>query len=89
MNSQRPPVPTARDDQIWYRQPVLLLALGLLAAVIVASLATLAIALSRPDRSVLSEEEFNRVKLEMRAQSGTDADGKAGEAEAAEDRDRL
>jgi hypothetical protein len=75
---------SAVQAEAWFRSPILLLALGLLAAVIIASIATLTIALNRPDYSVVEPEEAERIKLEMRAQA---SDEKA-EQTTSGDRDR-
>ena len=58
----------------WYREPWPWIIIGLLGATILASLATLWIAISNPDHAVVDDAEYDRIRSEMRAQDVTEQD---------------
>ena len=64
--------PSAREaPRPWHREPWPWFIIGLLGAAVIASLVTLYIALTNPDLPVVDEAEYDRIKLELRAQSPT------------------
>lgn len=69
----------------WFREPWPWIIIGLLGTVILASLATLWIAIANPDAMVVDESEYNEIRSELRAQEPpTDADGSARGPDAGE-----
>lgn len=74
MNPRKPP----GEPRPWYREPWpwVLIAIPLLT--IAASAVTLWLALSQPDHIVVDEEEYQRIRSELRAQQDTGAEPEAG-----------
>ncbi len=58
----------------WYREPWPWIIIGLLSATVIASLITLWIALANPDHRVIDEDEYDRVRSELRAQDQGEED---------------
>lgn len=52
----------------WYREPWPWIIIGLLGSVILASLATLWIAVANPDGLVIDDEEYQEIRRGLRAQ---------------------
>ena len=70
---QQPLNQPRRDDKPWYKQfwPWFIIAFPLTS--IIASLTTLWIAISHPDRSVLNDAESRALNNQLKAQPATDA----------------
>jgi len=57
----------------WYREPWPWVAIGIPAAAVIMGLTTLYLALANPDYLVVDDEQYNRIKSEMRAQNPSDS----------------
>jgi len=62
----------------WYREPWPWVAIGIPAAAVIMGLTTLYLALANPDYLVVEDQEYDRIKSELRAQPPPDA-GQAGQ----------
>lgn len=69
------------DGRPWYREPWPWIIIGMLGAVILASLITLGIAITYPDALVVDEAQYREIKGELRAQD-THADAPVLKSEA-------
>ncbi len=56
------------DGRPWYKEPWPWIIIGMLGAVILASLITLGIAISNPDALVVDDEQYREIKGQLRAQ---------------------
>ena len=56
----------------WHREPWPWVIIGLLGSVVVAGVVTLWIAIANPDYLVVEETEYQQIKSELRAQSGSE-----------------
>ena len=66
MNTPREPLQPGPSH--WYHQPSMWLFAGLLSSVVIASMVTLWLAISRPDHIVVDDAEYDRIRSELRAQ---------------------
>lgn len=69
MSTSQPPVSQGLSK--WYHQPTMWLFVTLLSTVVIASMVTLWLAISRPDHTVVEDDEYNRIRSELRAQDQT------------------
>ena len=58
------------EPRPWHREPWPWIIIGMLGAVVTASLVTLWIAISNPDQLVVDESQYQKIKSEMRANIG-------------------
>ena len=65
----------------WYREPWPWFIIGLLGATVAAGFITLWIAMTNPDFQVVDEEEYQRIKSELRAQSESEGEAQSQPAE--------
>jgi hypothetical protein len=65
--------PANQGSSKWYHQPTMWLFLTLLSSVVIASMVTLWLAISRPDHAVVDDAEYNRIRSELRAQDQSEA----------------
>jgi hypothetical protein len=56
----------------WYREPWPWVAIGIPAAAVIMGLTTLYLALANPDYLVVEDQEYNKIKSELRAQPPSD-----------------
>ncbi len=71
------------DNRPWHREPWPWIIIGLLGTTVVASLVTLWIAVANPDIQVVDEEEYQKIRSEMRAQpaEGANTEDQASRAD--------
>jgi len=67
------------EHRPWHREPWPWFIIGLLGAAVIASLVTLYIAIANPDFPVVDEDEYDRIKSELRAQSSNGEEEKQAE----------
>ena len=68
----------------WYREPWPWVAIGIPAAAVIMGLTTLYLALANPDYLVVEEQEYDKIKSELRAQFPPDS----GQADTGDSRDQ-
>lgn len=58
------------ESSKWYHEPSMWLFVALLSSVVIASMITLWLAITRPDYTVVDDAEYDRIRSELRAQDG-------------------
>lgn len=89
MTNERSPRPLKESlgepqPRPWYREPWPWVLIAIPAVAVIASLATLYLALANPDYVVLDVERYQEIRAELRAQAHTADDGST-DGESAED----